>query len=114
MLGSSLSLVKTLESTVVSLIESPVFRYWDVVATKLSGHVVVGHYSTSEHRCESKIELIAILLEKLASELSLLDSVLSKCYICPARESVLLVPCGLTMSEENDLVNFLSNVLLHL
>ena len=62
-LGSSLSLVKTLKSTIVPLIESPVLGDWDVVTPKLSGNIVVSHNGASEHRCECKVKLIAILLE---------------------------------------------------
>ena len=49
MLGCSLCLVETLESSIVTLIESPVLVYWNVVATELSGNRVIGHNSSGEN-----------------------------------------------------------------
>lgn len=53
------------------------------------------------------------MLEQLAGEMSLLDTVFSQGHIGPAGKAVLLVPSRLAMSNEYDLVN-LTSALLHL
>ena len=56
----------------------------------------------------SDVELISILLEQLSCELSLLDSILSEHDVGPAGETIFLVPCGLSVSQKDNLVNLFS------
>jgi hypothetical protein len=78
MLSSSFSLVESLECTIVTFVKSPMLIYWNVMAAKFSCNRVISHNGAGKDRSMSKVKLISILLEELASMNCFLDTVLSK------------------------------------
>jgi len=63
MLGSGLSLVEALKSTIMTFVKSPMLLNWDVMASELTGDCVICHNGASENGSVSKVELITFLLE---------------------------------------------------
>ena len=112
MLSGSLSLVEALESTIMTLVKSPVLMNRDVMASELCCDCVICHDSAGKDRGVSNVELISALLKKLTSVHCLLNTVFSQLNIGPASEAVLLVPGGLTVAHKDDLEDLVSRVLL--
>lgn len=103
---SSLFFVPTLELSIMSLIEAPVFMKMDPIKVHFVCYHVVCHYRSFEHRGVGHIESIASRFETLSSSSGLLNTFVIEWYINPSCESIGLVPHGLAMSYEDYLVNF--------
>ena len=88
MLGSSLSLVKTLESTIGSLVETPRLVMRDPEGAHFLANLIIGLDGTCQYGSVSKIEFKTVLLEKLTGLLSLLNTLWGKVNIVPASETV--------------------------
>lgn len=66
MLGSGFTLVETLESSVVSLVQSPALDDWEVVARHFICGVVIGLDGSCEDGGEDNIELESVLEQSLS------------------------------------------------
>jgi len=62
MLFSGFSLVKTLKSTIVSLVESPVFNHREMMAAEFISNIVVSHDCSGQDRGVDDIEVKSVLL----------------------------------------------------
>ena len=105
----SLSLVETLEGTIVTLVKSPCLVVGKPETVHLLSDVAEGLDGTCQIRGEGDIELEALLLEHDTGLVGLLDSLGGKVNIMPASESVLKIPGGLSVADKDDFVSTLCN-----
>ncbi|KAH3666073.1 hypothetical protein OGAPHI_004262 [Ogataea philodendri] len=102
-LSQSGSLVLTLESTVVSLVQSPRSHDRDEQSSSLVQSNVGGLDGSGQLRCEKDVWLQSRLLEQLSSSCGFLLSDSRKSNVNPTSEEVLFVPFGLSVSNKNKL-----------
>ena len=100
-------LVPALQLTIMPLIQAPVLVQRDPVNVELVSDVVEGNDGSLQHRRVRSVELPVLLLQASAGSARLLDTLLIEWHVDPARELVRLVPNGLAVAYEDDLVNFL-------
>ena len=105
MLLSGLGLVEPLEGAVGAFVKPPRLEVGNPEGAHLLGDRVVGFDSTLQHRGVRNVELKAVLLQQLTGLLGLLDTLGSEVDVVPAGEAVLEVPGGLTVADEDDLVD---------
>jgi hypothetical protein len=101
-LSSSLTLVKTLEHTVVLFVQAPALLYGDPILVHGVEHVVEGLDSALEVGSVSHTEFEAFLLEEFTSLASFAHAFFGEVYVCPTRETVFEVPLAFAMTEEYD------------
>lgn len=104
---SGLFLVPALELAVVSLVQAPVLVQRDPVEVKLVCDVIECDDGALQHGRVGEVELPVFRFQSSAGSARLLDALLVERHVDPARELVGLVPDGLAVSHEDDLVNFL-------
>jgi len=100
----SLSLVEALKGTIVPLVQSPGFVVGDEKGAHLLADSVVGLDSALQDRRMSQVELKTVLLEELTSSLGFFHTLSGEVDIMPACEAILEVPCGLSVADEDNLV----------
>jgi len=99
-----LVLLQALDLAVVLLIEEPVLLVGHPVHVKLVSNGIVCPDGSFQHRTESHVELVALLLQDLASLLGLGDSQLGESHVLPPGEPVHEVVFGLAVSDKDDSV----------
>ena len=105
-LGSGLSLIESLQCTVVSFVQSPVLVVRNPVQVQLIGNGVISLDGSLKHGGVRDVKLETFLLEHLTSLNGFLDASFRQGHIVPPGEPVFLVPSRLTVTYKDHLVDF--------
>jgi len=74
MFFSGFSFVKTLKSTIMSLVESPVFNHREMMAAEFVCYIVVSHNCSGQDRGVDDIKVKSVLLKGSSSNSSFLNT----------------------------------------
>ncbi|EJX02657.1 hypothetical protein EVA_09236 [gut metagenome] len=99
-LGGSLSLVQTLEHTVVLLVQAPALLHGNPVLVHYVEHVVQRLHGTLQIGSICDIKVKTIFLEQSSGGESLLLALLSQVYVGPTGKAVLHVPLALAVAYQ--------------
>lgn len=100
-LFGAVGFVETLQSAVMTLIQTPAEMLLNVIFAKLvegESHRTIG---ALEHARESNVEMITIVFKEFASGFRFVDAILRKIDIRPSGEFVFEIPLGLAMTDKN-------------